>query len=88
MAIKCWCIDVQKVILCVDRDFDVEDGKLGSFLQYFIKLCAQELVKQKGAEPPKCSCLIGAINTCQDYLYDAELLRNIAKKDKTLCCSD
>ena len=69
------------------RDFDVEDGKLSSFLQFFIKACAHELVKQRRAEPPKCSCLIGAINTCQDYLYDAELLSNIAKKDKTLCCS-
>ena len=70
------------------RDFDVEKGKLSSFLQFLIKSCVQELVKQQKVEPPKCSCLIGAIDTCQDYLYDAELLRNIAKKDKTLCCSD
>eukprot|EP00986_Skeletonema_menzelii_P004656 scaffold1620_cov124-Skeletonema_menzelii.AAC.4 len=70
------------------RDFDVVKGKLSSFTQYFIKSCAQELVKQQKAESPRCSCLIGAINTCGNYLYDAELLRNIANKDKTLCCSD
>jgi hypothetical protein len=70
------------------RDFDVEKGKLSSFLQFFIKSCAQELVKQQKAEPPKCSCLIGAINCCGNYLHDAILLRSIAKKDKTLCCSD
>ncbi len=69
------------------RDFDVEKGKLSSFLQFFITSCAQELVKQHKAEPPKCSCLIGAINCCGNYLHDATLLRSIAKKDKALCCS-
>lgn len=69
------------------RDFDVEKGKLSSFIQFFITACAQELVKQQKTEPPKCSCLIGAINCCGNYLHDADLLRSIAKKDKTLCCS-